>query len=256
MITDKVFRAGSNYPVNYRFKVSNRDCNHLLIVMSGFNVPDPTIYDFENALMHCDSYILWIKDDFRGKPAYYLCNQMSFEIEDNVSDLIKGVISFLKNPNVSIMGASKGGSMALYYGIKHNISHIVSVVPQFNIGSYVANGTYWEHIGQEMMGEITEDKIKILNNKIIDMISNVKNKKSNIYLFTSPNDHQYESEILPNIDVFSQYEKFNLIVSKSEFITQHSEVASFNIKLLLSLIYQFEHGISPEWGIINNGGDW
>lgn len=255
-IEDRIFQSTSKFPVHYRFKLAGRDCRHLLVVMSGFNTPDPTIYDFSHALTYCDSHILWIKDDFAGLPAYYLCNNMSFEIEENVSRLIDGVKSFLNSTHTTILGASKGGSMALYYGIKHELDNIVSVVPQFNIGSYVATGTPWENVGANMMGEISEENIKILNDKIVERVRSTKRMNANIYLFTSPTDHQYESEILPNINEFSRFSKFNLVLSKSVFIKQHNEVANFNMKLLLALIYQFEHGISPQWGVIYNGGAW
>ncbi|QIR25395.1 hypothetical protein [Kluyvera genomosp. 3] len=256
MIHDRIFLPNDNFPVHYRFKTAERDCKHLLIVMSGFNVPDPTVYDFENVLLHCDSHILWIKDDFDKLPAYYLCNNMSFDIEENVSSLILGVIDFLKCTSSSIIGASKGGSMAMYYGIKHNINNIISIVPQFNIGSYVCEGGYWEDIGKVMMGEFRSEHIDILNNKLSGIIRSAKKKDGNIYLFSSPDDHQYPVEILQNLDGFKDYKNFNFILSKSKMITQHNEVANYNIKLILSLIYQFEHGIAPLWGIIHNGEAW
>lgn len=256
MINDRIFKPDDQFPVHYRFKTAERECKHLLIVMSGFNVPDPTAYDFENVLLHCDSHVLWIKDDFDESPAYYLCNKMSFHIENNVSSLIVGVVNFLGCSNCTIVGASKGGSMALYYGIKHKINNIISVVPQFNIGSYVAQGTFWESVGRKMMGEFSDENINILNDKIPKMICDNKKNDINIYLFSSPSDHQYPVEIFPNLDKFSYYKRFNLILSKSSMINKHHEVANYNIKLILSLIYQFEHGIAPVWGIIHNGDAW
>ncbi|MEA9445784.1 hypothetical protein SK355_11385 [Candidatus Fukatsuia symbiotica] len=144
-----VFTLPNNVQVKYKFSPAKYDCKHLLIVMSGFNIPDPTIYDFQNTLAHCRSNILWITDDFNGLPAYCLCNDMRFDIELGVSKLIDSVIILLDSCHVSILGASKGGSITLYYGIKHKIKNIISVVPQFNIGSYVATGTYWEHVGKK-----------------------------------------------------------------------------------------------------------
>ncbi|MCT4701571.1 hypothetical protein [Dryocola boscaweniae] len=256
MMEDLIFNRGNKLPIHYRFKKSAGDGDHLLIVMSGFNIPDPTIYDCSNVLTHCDSHILWIKDDFNGLPAYYLCNNMSFDIESGVSLLISGVIDYLKCGRVSIVGGSKGGSMALYYGIKHNLNNIITAVPQFNIGSYVAHGSYWEHVGKQMMGTITETNIAHLNAKLPYMVEQTKQKNSHIYLFTSPVDEQYLSEIVPHLPLFSHYEHFNLIESKSRLLTQHNQVMGFNLKLILALIYQFENGISPAWGHVRNGNGW
>lgn len=256
MIEDLVFKRGNKHPIHYRFRKGNEDCQHLLIVMSGFNIPDPTIYDFGNTLTYCESHILWIKDDFNGLPAYYLCENMSFDIESGISLLIQGVINFLKCSSVSIVGGSKGGSMALYYGIKHNLQQIISVVPQFSIGSYVAQGTYWQHVGEKMMGVITQGNITLLNNKLPQLINKERKTDNHIYLFTSPTDEQYTTEIVPNLPLFERYKNFNLIESKSERITQHNQVMGFNIRLILSLIYQFENGIAPRWGHVRNGGAW
>jgi hypothetical protein len=256
MAEERIFQQDSPFPVHYRFRQATRDCRHLLIVMSGFNVPDPTIYDFTQVLQHCDSHILWIKDDFAGLPAYYLCNQMSFAVEHGVSQLISGVMEFLKCSYVSIMGASKGGSAALYYGVKHNLNHIISICPQFLIGSYVAAGTHWEHVGRQMMGEITEDNVGMLNHKLPHLLATAPRAAQHIYLFTSIADYQYESEILPHLSCFERFPHFNLINTHSVLVSEHNQVANYNIRLVLSLIYQFENGISPQWGNVRNGGAW
>jgi len=107
-----------------------------------------------------------------------------------------------------------------------------------------------------MMGKINEDNISRLDNKLIEMVHGAGSINGGVYLFTSPTDHQYESEILPNLESLSKLKSFNLILSKSPLIAKHNEVANFNINLLLSLVYQFEHNISPAWGIIHNGSGW
>lgn len=241
-------------PVHYRFSPAKRDCRHLLIIMSGFNIPDSTIYDF-NMMEHCHSAILWIKDDFHSLPAYYLCHEMNFEIEQGVSLLITGTIDFVKPENITILGASKGGSMSLYYGIKHKIKNIITAVPQFNIGSYVAQG-YWEHVGKSMMGEVTKQKVKLLDLLIINQLIKDKNKKSNIYLFTSPDDKQYVSEIEPNLPYLREYKNFNLIETYSSFATEHNKVTAYNINVILSIVYQLENNITPAFGHIQNGDKW
>lgn len=248
---ESIFTFRKNTHVHYRIKPPKYDCQHLLIVMSGFNIPDPTIYDFD-MLSHCRSTILWIKDDFNGLPAYYLCNQMNFEIENGVSTLINAVISHVKPKSVSILGASKGGSAALYYGIKHKIKNIITCVPQFSIGSYVATG-YWEQVGQSMMGEITPEKVFSLDRYLPGIIKHDKLTQRNIYLFTSPQDKQFLTEITPNLPLFDKYSAFNLIETCSSFVTEHTRVTPYNLNLILSLIYQFESNIYPKWGHIQNG---
>lgn len=251
---EKIFPFRPDLHVHYRIKKPKYDCQHLLIVMSGFNIPDPTIYDFD-MLSHCRSAILWIKDDFNGLPSYYLCSKMKFDIESGVSTLIDAVINVVKPSYISILGASKGGSAALYYGIKHKIKNIISCVPQFKIGSYVATG-HWLEVGNAMMGEVTPENIFVLDRYLSGAIKYDKFLHRNIYLFTSPQDKQFISEIKPHLPLFEKYNGFNLIETCSAFVTEHTQVTAYNINLILSLIYQLEEGISPQWGNIRNGARW
>lgn len=249
-----IFHFKNKIDIHYRFKPVKGDCKHLLIVMSGFNIPDPTVYDF-SMLEHCHSSILWIKDDFGGLPAYYLCNNMNFEIEQGVSTLIQGTVNFCKPNNISILGGSKGGSMALYYGLKHDIKNIITAVPQFNIGSYVAAG-YWQHVGKKMMGNLSDKNIKLLDMVIKNKLYQHKRKDANIYLFTSPDDKQFATEIEPNLLLLSQYANFNLIETCSIYAPEHNKITAYNLNLILSIIYQLESNITPHFGHVRNGDGW
>lgn len=253
-MVERVFKAQPGLDIHYRIQTPKYDCQHLLVVMSGFNLPDPTIYDF-TMLEHCRSAILWIKDDFNGMPAYYLCNEMNFDIERGVSTLIDTVSKVINPKFISILGASKGGSAALYYGIKHNIKNIITCVPQFRIGSYVASG-YWESVGKRMMGLISPDKVFILDRYLSGMVKQDKFVDKNIYLFTSPQDQQFISEVQPHLSLFDKYPGFHLIETCSPLVTEHTKVTAYNLNLVLSLIYQFEDGISPNWGHVRNGSQW
>ncbi|WP_277977487.1 hypothetical protein [Pantoea endophytica] len=252
-MTDYIFNFRPELDIHYRYKPASADNQHLLIVMSGFNLPDPTIYDF-TLLQHTQSAVLWIKDDFNGLPAYYLCNNMNFEIEHGVSQLIRSVIELTTPSNVSILGASKGGSAALYFGVRHNIKNIITAVPQFYLGDYAA--TMWPKVGDAMMGSTTPAAISLLNKLLPNAIRRDRQTDKNIYLFTALADYQREQEILPHLELLEKYQNFNLIESASPCITQHNEVTRYNLNLILALIYQLEQEIIPRWGHICNGSSW
>lgn len=252
-MTDCIFNFRPHLDIHYRYKPASVDNQHLLIVMSGFNLPDPTIYDF-TLLQHTQSAVLWIKDDFNGLPAYYLCNNMNFEIEHGVSQLIRSVIELTTPSNVSIVGASKGGSAALYFGVRHNIKNIITAVPQFYLGDYAA--TMWPNVGDAMMGSTTPAAISLLNKLLPNAIRRDRQTDKNIYLFTALADYQREQEILPQLELLEKYQNFNLIESASPCITHHNEVTRYNLNLILALIYQLEQEIIPRWGHIRNGSRW
>lgn len=145
--------------------------------------------------------------------------------------------------------------MSMYYGIKHNIRNIITAVPQFYIGSYVAKG-YWTHVGQEMMGTISPANINKLDNMLQDVIYRDKHKTANIYLFTSPNDKQFPVEIAPNLALLQEYNHFNLVETSSSFATEHNQITRYNLNVILSIIYQLENNITPAFGRVKNGNGW
>ncbi len=110
--------------IKYMFKPATLDVKHLIIVFSGFGWSSPFTYDFSGkSLKDVPSNILWIKDDFFGFPCYYLCKHRNFSIESSVIKFIEKILSILsltKN-NCTVVGASKGGTAALYYFISTTI---------------------------------------------------------------------------------------------------------------------------------------
>lgn len=223
------------------------DTKHLVVIMSGFGAGEMH-YDFPNALVNCPSEIIWIKDCFDDHCSYYLCRNMNFDVEQAVIDFIDLKLSELRldRDHCTVAGFSKGGSAALYFGIKYNFKSTISVVPQFYIGSYV--NQKWAAPAKNMMGEITEEKIKHLDSVIPEMLKNDTNLDKNIYLITSTGDYQYEQEILPNIQYLEKYSNFNLLVSNSLLISEHVHVTPNNIPLILSLFYSLSAGAIPTFG--------
>ena len=133
---EQTFEASNGVLVKYKHKPKKYDFRHLIIVFSGFLKTTPGNYDFANALNDCPCDIIWINDNFEGKYSYYLANNMDFKIETAIIELISVMVKSnkLTLKDVTVTGFSKGGSAALYYGIKLNISNIVATVPQIYIG--------------------------------------------------------------------------------------------------------------------------
>ncbi|NEC29011.1 DUF2974 domain-containing protein, partial [Streptomyces sp. SID8111] len=57
--------------------------------------------------------------------------------------------------DVTLWGSSKGGSAALYYGLKYGFRNIVASVPQLRIGSFVREA--YPEVGRHMLGEAMSD---------------------------------------------------------------------------------------------------
>lgn len=241
--------------VKYRFKPSESDRSHLLIIFSGFHFPVMTRYDFiGEAHKGYKGNILWIKDDFNDLCSYYLCQNMDFIIERAVIALIDSVLEqySLQKSQCTLAGFSKGGTAALYFGIKYGFTNILSTVPQFSIGSYVKKN--WVTVAQNMMGEEANNNVLTLDSLLPDLIEQDCQLARNIYLFSSLSDIQYELEIEPNLQRLQKYQNFNLVMTDSDLVRQHNHVTRYNIPLILSILYALCEGVTPRYGAITNNG--
>lgn len=239
------YRASNSVEIIYKYKPRKYDFNHLLIVFSGFLHKYPGNYDFNNALDDCPADVIWINDNFEEMYTYYLCINMDFKVEEAVTEFINYKIKEfgLDYQNVTITGFSKGGSAALYYGLKLPVANIVTTVPQIKIGTYLVNT--WEHVARHMMGELTKAKQDYLDKIIIKLLKKERYFNKNIYLLTSEADIQYEPEIKPILEDLRKYSNFNLIKTYSVFCREHNQITSHHTAILLGLYYCLASEATP-----------
>lgn len=247
-MSEQVFLASNGLEVFYQDKPRKYDFKHLIIVFSGFLNARPGNYDFINALDSCPCDVIWINDSFEGMYSYYLCINMDFKVEEAVTEFIKHQVKerALSFDNVTFTGFSKGGSAALYYGLKLHINNIVITVPQFYIGNYIH--TKWKSVAEHMMGkEYSKAKTQYMNNLIPELLIKDQKLSRNIYILTSEADEQYQTHIRPNLIYFDKYKNFNLLKSYSLFVREHGQVTSHHTALLLSIYYALASEAIPRF---------
>ena len=169
---------------------------------------------------------------------------MDFSVEKTVKDFIFNFCdeNFLDRDNITLVGGSKGGSAALYFGIKYSFKNIISAAPQIRLGSFATK--VHKDVATHMMQ--SEDDIATLDLLFEKMISNVTDTHKNIYLFSSPVD-QWET-CMQIHDSLKKFKNFNHIITQSRCVRQHNEVTSYNVPLILSLILAHGQGIYPRFG--------
>ncbi|WP_181011434.1 hypothetical protein [Streptomyces sp. SM10] len=240
------------YPVHYRFSHAKSGNRHLVVVFANFSAPDD--YGWSNGVFdNVRANILWVRDMFDGKNSYYLCKDMDFELERSVITLISNVMHSLGlTPDQCTMwGGSKGGSAALHFGLKYGFRNIVAIVPMFRIGISVQKRPA---IADFMMGgQVTDDRIEILDRVIPDLVRAEANPRANLYLLSSPQDENYGVQVEPFLPLFRGYENFNFVYSDSPFITDHTTVTRRNVPALMGLLNLLVDGIAPRIGFVTNG---
>lgn len=240
--------------IGFRQQQAKSDRNHLVVVFSGFRKHGT--FDFGGGILDTfPSHIIWIDDTFSNNYSYYMLANGGEDISQDINEFILRKLQSLglDKKHCTLAGFSKGGSAALYYGVKFGYQNIVTSVPQFNISKYVRDN--WASECDAMFGGSDGTTYKKYENIISKIINDDEDVNKNIYLFTSPSDTQYETEIIPNLHLFERYANFNLVTSETPLVSQHNEVTRYNIPLILSVLNFLSEGIYPAFGKMVNGSE-
>jgi len=236
-------------PVEYRFAHARNGNRHLTVVFANIFAPDD--YGWTTGVFDSlRSNILWIRDLFDGQNTYYLCKGMDFSVERSVIGLISKVMTSLglTPGDVTLWGSSKGGSAALYFGLRYGFRNIVASVPQLRIGMFVRD--VYPEVGRHMLGEtMPDDNVGVLDAVLPDLLASGANPDANIYVVSSPQDEQYVTQVEPFLGLLQRYPNFNFVFSESPFITGHGKVTQRNTPPLLGIAYLLVEGIAPRLGL-------
>lgn len=118
-------------------------------------------------------------------------------------------------------GSSKGGTCAIYYGLKYEADEIFAGACQYHVGTYLSpeklRDVFFAMMGQQA-DEITINK---LNRMLPEMIANHKNSKTIVHVLYSKQEHTYDEHI---IDLLSDL-KYNGIttIEKEDYYKTHDE---------------------------------
>ncbi|MBG0850499.1 hypothetical protein I2W78_01150 [Streptomyces spinoverrucosus] len=239
------------WPVEFQFRPAQGDHRHLLVVFSSVG----SKYGFGNALESVKCNILRIRDHFDGGASYYVARNMDFSVTDSIQALIADHMRRLRvtRDEVTLLGASKGGSAALYYGLKYDYKNIVASTPQYFLGSYSKGHA---QLGDAVLGEGQSDEnVAVMDAVMKDLLKKEADLKRNIYVVSSPGDYQYEQEVKHYLPALREYENFNFLFVESPTVRRHDEVVRQALPSILSIVYSLTEGAAPRWGEVRIGTD-
>lgn len=208
-------------PIKYYFeKASLKNRDKLIIIFSAFST-DEAKYNYVTALKAIDCNKLFILDDYGTKGTYYIGLDGQFDIETSVMSLISKIMMEynITFKNIISVGSSKGGSAALYYGLKYNFSNIIAGAPQYRIGTYLCDLSIKDY-GKDTFGEISDGN-RIKYDSLIR--NNINSNKGKIRILTSDGDNQYK-RVLKDFQYLAEELNLNLDVDKCQ-IENHGEIA-------------------------------
>lgn len=232
--------------IKYMFKPATLDVEHLIVIFSGYGGRSLYTYDFAgDSLKDIPSNILWIKDEFSGAPCYYMCKHRDFSIEEKIIKFIDKKLSALSlcRDDATILGASKGGTAALYYGIKYSFKNVISSAPQFDLGSFLSYPSHHESC-KEMFDMEKNDNVEFFNNLLYTEISKSCEENTNIYLIYSECDES--QDYTKAIELLrSSFDKLSLVNVDSKLVGQHNKITGYSVSLIKSILLQNAFKFSP-----------
>lgn len=167
-----------------RYIYENNNSPKLVIVFSGFAYKIPK-YNYMRTLKDAAVDKLFILDDFGHRGSYYWFENGTDLPLQLVSNLISTILANKKYKNIFTAGSSKGGTCALYYGLKFNASEIFVGAAQYYIGRYLAIPKHKQVLSAMMGKEYSENDIQLLDNMVKQMIENCAGQKSIVHTLYS-----------------------------------------------------------------------
>ncbi len=240
--------------VEFKERPAQQDRHHLIVVFSGFR-PEHSPYDFDGpASTTLRSHMLWIRDDFNGKMTYYIRNRDGYGISDAVNALIetKRLELGLEKKQCTFIGFSKGGTAALYHGLKYEYPNILVSAPRIRVGS--ANQDQRPDIIDGMTVSGAPEEIEELDNLLPDLIRARQDSSTNLYWFSSLADHFHATETGPILNDLRKYSNFNYFETNSELVRRHKDVTLYNMALIMPILGALGEGAVPYFGESPNGG--
>lgn len=231
------------WPVEFQFRPARGDHRHLLVVFSSVG----SKYGFGTMLDQVQCNILRIRDHFDGAASYYVARNMDFSVSDSIQALIQSYMERLRvgRDEVTLLGASKGASAALYYGVKYDYKNIVASTPQYFLGSYSKGHG---QLGDAVLGEGQPDEnVAIMDAVMPEVLSKETDFGRNIYVISSPGDYQYEEEVEHYLPALRKYENFHFLFVASPTVRRHEEVVRQALPSIWGIVHSLTEGAAPRW---------
>ena len=170
--------------------------DELIIVFSAFTaVPK---YNYMKTLAEAKIDKIFILDNFGYRGSYYWYEGGKNTPNALVSKLMGRIIGEKKYKKIYTAGSSKGGTSAIYFGLKFNVGEVFCSACQYHVGDYLnTDFDNRKKIMEGMMGKnYTSVIVRKLNEELPLMIEDNAHSNTIINLYYSEKDNTYQKHIV------------------------------------------------------------
>ena len=249
--TEKIHNAENE--IKYLF-FEKKGSDKLIVTFPGFTDVGSFKYRYVRTLKDVNAHRLFLLDNFGTRGCYLLGQNRNFSVEKSVMSLIDTIIKKydIDIKDVILQGSSKGGWMALYYGIKYRFGHVIAGAPQTKLGDFLlkhevqipSDGKI--HPGSKMSvaeyisGGHEEEDVEYLDNLLYDLLDDSSPINfPKIYIHIGKEDFHYNKHVIPFLN---ELDKNNITYQLDiEEYKEHNDLAIFYPKYLLKTLNNIEN---------------
>ena len=216
-----------------------RGSDTVAFVFSAFDVNDKQRkYNCVKSFKGLNIDMVFFSDPYGFRGSYYLLEGGVFAPDNQVSSLINTILNKGNYNSVFTMGTSKGGSAALYHGLKIGADEIIAGACQYRLGTYVAK---YPDIFKGMTGHsVNDEDIQRLDNIMPEHLKQNKNCKTRIHLIHSKQEPTYEADEKYLIKDLTEL-GYDLKETECGFKT-HQEIGNYYIPYVLDYMKSRKSG--------------
>lgn len=126
-----------------KYCLQEYDSEYLLVGFSGYS-NHPTkkaIYNYGSTLNKVKINKLFVLDEhgYDGRGCWLIGTNGNYELKERVCRLINSICEQkgIKKENVIMIGSSKGGFSAIYFGLRISAGYIIAGAPQIKLAQYL-----------------------------------------------------------------------------------------------------------------------
>lgn len=196
-------------------------------------------YNYVRTLKSFRCNKLFILDDFGyyHTGSYYFGDSMQVRDNEVIESLIKEIMSSAKVTRLVFCGSSKGGSSALYYGLKMKADAVICGSPQYNILQYLQQNEYHKHILDAITNREPENELFL--SQCIKKQLQENQGATKIYLMSSTEEPSYETDIKYLLEDMSDCH-INFYFEKANYKI-HSELSKVFPIYLTNILHSIEN---------------
>jgi pimeloyl-ACP methyl ester carboxylesterase len=195
----------AEHPVRHLFVEGRRGVQELIVVFSGFQLGKQWKYNYVRTLSGTPAHRVHILDDLGERGCYYLGAGKDLLVERSIVRMLDALLDELglDRSQAVLTGSSKGGTAALYYGVRHGYGRVLAAAPQTRIATYCVDEARAGSVAKLIAGSLSPEDMAWLDDLVFQAVRRSPHRPD-VEIFISDVDAQLETHVMPMVELLEE----------------------------------------------------